>query len=153
MTSASFAGRLACEANNGPYIFAGTPTGVLLASFPRWQEVVEMDIDLGRRGDYSLALVFADAVGLRPKWEPTVKGLKMIESPLVREWKDAAEAEGRVANRVDWLVRVVKGRYKGAPAEVAEGIHICRDAEKLDRWLDVALAVDDLGEFRRQTGL
>ena len=108
-----------------------------------------MDTDLGHRGDYSLAGVFADAVGLRGKWEPAIKGLNMIESPLVREWKDAA----RVETKVDDVVRVVKARYKGAPDEVAAEIRRCKDLDTLDRWLDAAATVDDLGEFRRQTGL
>jgi hypothetical protein len=128
-----------------PLMQRGSEDGIM----SRWQEVVEMDTDLGRRGDYSLALVFADAVGLRPNWEPTVRGLKMIESPLVREWKD----EARVEAKVDAVVRVVRARYKGAPEELADGIRRCRDLATLDRWLDSALAVDDLGEFRRQTGL
>jgi L-fucose isomerase-like protein len=82
-----------------------------------------------------------------------LKGFNMIESLLVREWKAAAEAEGRLESRIDWLVRVVKGKYKVAAEEVSEGIRACRDPEKLDRWLDVALMVDTLEEFRRQTGL
>jgi hypothetical protein len=111
----------------------------------RWLEVVEMDTDLGRRGDSSLALVFADALKVRDKWEPTIKGLKMIESPLVREWK--AETAG------NYLARVVKARYKAAPEEVTAAIHRCLDLDKLDSWLDVALTVDTIEEFRQKTGL
>ena len=77
----------------------------------------------------------------------------MIESPLVREWKDEARAEGRVEAKVEAVVRLVKVRHKGAPDEVTEGIRGCRDLATLDRWLDSALGVDDLGEFRQRTGL
>ena len=73
----------------------------------------------------------------------------MIESTLVREWKDAAKIEGKIES----LVRVVQVRYKGAAPEVSEGIRACQDLGKLDRWLDVALMVDTLEEFRKQTGL
>ena len=111
----------------------------------RWLEVAGDDRDMGRRGDYSLALVFSEAVQLRDKWEAALKGFNMVESPLVREWK--AEA------KVDSLVRVVKGRYKTVAEEVTESIRGCRDLAKLDRWLDVVAMADTLEEFRRQTGL
>jgi hypothetical protein len=104
-------------------------------------------------GFSSPARVFADAVGCRDTWEIALKGFNMIESPLVREWKAAARSEGKIEGKVDALVRVVKGRDKEAPDEVCEGIRACRDPEKLDRWLDVALMVDTLEEFRKQTGL
>jgi hypothetical protein len=127
------------------------------AIIARWLEVAGSDPDAGRRGDYSLALVFSEAVRCREKWEIALKGFNMIESPLVREWKDAARMEGEIAGgiktKVDWLVRVVKGKYKGIVEQVSEGIRACRDPEMLDRWLDVALTVETPEEFRRQTGL
>ncbi len=128
-----------------PLMKRGSEDGIIT----RWLEVAGSDTDASQRGDYSLALVFSEAVRCRDKWETALKGFNMIESPLVREWKDAARIEGKV----DSLVRVVKGRYKGAPDEVTEGIRSCQDLEKLDRWLDVAAMVDTLEEFRQQTGL
>ena len=127
------------------------------AIIARWLEVAGSDPDAGRRGDYSLALVFSEAVRCRDKWEIALKGFNMIESPLVREWKDAAriegKIEGKIETKIDWLLRVVRGRYKGEAEPLSEGIRACRDPETLDRWLDVALAVEALAEFRKQTGL
>jgi hypothetical protein len=77
----------------------------------------------------------------------------MIESPLVREWKDAARNEGKIEGKVDAVVRVVNGKFRGAGPEVVEGIRACHNLETLDRWLDVALSVDTFDEFRQQTGL
>ena len=123
------------------------------AIIARWLEVAGSDPDAGRRGDYSLALVFSEAVRCREKWEIALKGFNMIESTLVREWKDAARNEGKIEGKVDALLRVVKGKYKGEAEQVSEGIRACRDPETLDGWLDVALMVDTLEEFRKQTGL
>ena len=114
-----------------------------------WLDVAGRDNDAGRRGDYSLALVFSEAVRCREKWETALKGFSMIESPLIREWKEAAKLESKIG----WLVRVVQGKYKSVVDEVNEGIRRCQDQEALDRWLDVALQADTLEEFRRQTGL
>ncbi len=118
-----------------------------------WLDVAGRDPDAGRWGDYSLALVFSEAVRCREKWQTALKGFTMIESPLVREWKAAAKIEGIIENKINWLVRVVLGKYKSGVDEVNEGIRRCQDQEKLDRWLDVALAAETLDEFRRQTGL
>ena len=102
-------------------------------------------------------MVFSEAVRCREKWEIALKGFNMIESTLVREWKDAARIEGKIEGKieteVEWLMRVVKGKYKGEAEQVSEGIRACRDPQTLDRWLDVALMVDTLEEFRKQTGL
>jgi hypothetical protein len=73
----------------------------------------------------------------------------MIESLLVQEWKAAAKNEGKI----EAVVRVVRGRYKGEAEQVMAGIRACKDADTLDRWLDVALAADTLDEFRKQTNL
>jgi hypothetical protein len=85
------------------------------------------------------------------------KGFNLIESPLVREWKEAARNEGKIEGEIEgkvaWLVRVVNGKFKAAATEVHAGIRACQDIETLDRWLDVALTVDTLEEFRTQTGL
>ena len=81
----------------------------------------------------------------------------MIESTLVREWKDAARNEGRIEGKIEGkiedLLRVLKVKYKVGVEQVSEGIRACRDPETLGRWLDVALTVDTPEEFRRQTGL
>jgi hypothetical protein len=132
-----------------PLMKRGSEDGIIA----RWLEIAGSDSDASRRGDYSLAQVFSDAVQCRDKWETALKGFNVIESPLVREWKDAARLEGRIEKMIDSLVRVVKAKYKGAAEEVSESIRACQDLEKLDRWLDVALMVDTLEEFRRQTGL
>ncbi len=127
------------------------------AMIARWLEVAGSDADAGRRGDYSLALVFSEAVRCRDKWETALKGFNMIESPLVREWKDAAKLEGilegKIEGKIEWLLRVVKGKFRDFTEEVGTGIRESQDLEKLDRWLDVALTVDTLEEFRKQTGL
>jgi hypothetical protein len=135
------------------------------AIIARWLAVAASDGDASRRGDYSLALVFSEAVKSRHKWEIALKGFNMIESPLVREWKDAARNEGRIEGKLegriegqivakaDSVVRVVNGKFKVVAPEVVTGIRACQDLEQLDRWLDVALTVETIDEFRKQTGL
>jgi hypothetical protein len=66
--------------------------------------------------------------------EAALNGFNMNESPLVREWKDAAKLEGKI----EWLLHVVKGKFRDSTEEVSTGIRECRDLEKLHRWLDVA---------------
>ncbi len=119
----------------------------------RWLEVAGGDADASRRADYSLAVVFAEAVGGRDKWATALKGFNMIESLLVQEWKAAARLEGEMRAKVDAVVRVVRGRYKGEGEQVTVAIRACRDADTLDRWLDIAATADTLAEFRTQTGL
>jgi hypothetical protein len=68
-----------------------------------------------------LAQVFPAAVGRRDTWETALKGFQMIESPLVREWKDAARRERQVEGKADALLRVVKGKYKGVAEQVTQG--------------------------------
>jgi len=151
------------------------------AIIARWLDIASRDPDAGRRGDYSLALVFSEAVRCREKWEIALKGFNMVESPLVREWKDAARTEGRmegkmegriegriegkvegrmegrmegkVEGKIDALLRVLKAKYKGGVEQISGGIRACRDPEMLDHWLDITLTVDTLEEFRKQTDL
>jgi hypothetical protein len=158
-------------------IVAGRVPGEVLALIPlmnrgsedaiiaRWLDVAGTDADAGRRGDYSLALVFSEAVRCRDKWEIALKGFNMIESPLVREWKAAARIEGKIEGKLEGkiegklegkaeaLMRVLSAKHKGEAEQVGDGIRACRDPEALDRWLDVALATETLAEFRQQTGL
>jgi hypothetical protein len=80
----------------------------------------------------------------------------MIESQLVREWKDTAKLEGRIEATVKFLLRQLSGKYKGVAEHFARKskiVAIWTSWSTGTHWYDVALIVDSLEEFRKQTGL
>lgn len=123
----------------------------------RWRALVAAETDLKRRGDYALALVFAERVGRDEDWRDAVEGFAMIESPLIAELLTEARNEAartaKTEGKTEALLRVLGKRYGEVPEELATSIRACRAGEQLDRWLDIALEAQALEEFRQQTGL
>ncbi len=109
--------------------------------------------DLRRRGDYSLALVFAERVDRLAAWKNALEGFSMIESPLIAELLADAKSKAKTEAKAESLLRVLRKRYRELPEDLATSVRVCIDGDQLDRWLDVALDAETLAQFRQQTGL
>jgi hypothetical protein len=112
----------------------------------RWLEIARQEPDLKRRGDYSLATLFAGAVGQQQTWKKRLEGLTMIESPVVAEWRQEGERKGRIES----LLRVLRRRFKAVPPDLETKIRACEELDQMDRWMDAAVDVTTLDEFRQQ---
>ncbi len=142
-------------------IAGGTAPRELLAFIPllqgaeqdgiiqRWRKIVDLETDLHRQGDYSLALVFAERVNRFDVWQNAMEGLSMIESPLIAQL--LAEADSKA--KAEMLLRAIQKRRWELPEEISVAIRACTDGEQLGRWFDVALDAQTLEQFRQQTGL
>jgi hypothetical protein len=118
-----------------------------------WCELVGAEKDLRRRGDYGLALVFAERAGCLDAWRDALKGFAMIESPLIAALLSQAEAKAKTEGKAEMLVDVIQQRYRQLPEEIARPIRACTDSAQLARWLSMVLEVETLAEFRQKTGL
>jgi hypothetical protein len=103
--------------------------------------------------DEVLALLFPERVGRYDAWHNAVKGLNMIESPLIAELLGQARVEGKVEGKAEGLLRVLQKRYRELPEEMTQSIRGGTSIAQLDHWLDIALEAESLEHFRRQTGL
>jgi hypothetical protein len=128
-----------------PLMHRGGEEGII----QRWSELVGAETDLRRRADYGLALVFAERVGRIDAWRNALKGLDMIESPLIAVLLSQAEAKAEARS----LLRVIEKRYRELPEEVAVPIRACTDSAQLERWLDLVAEIETLAEFRQKAGL
>ena len=59
----------------------------------RWLDVVGKEPSRERRGNLTLAVVFAERTGCTAAWKKALEGFDVIESTIVNEWK--AEAARR----------------------------------------------------------
>lgn len=112
------------------------------AIIERWLRIARAETDLRKRGYYGLAAVFAGAVGKKDLWKRRLEGLTMIDTPVVKEWKAGAQG--------DLLLRALRHRFKVVPDDLEAAIRACIDSDQIGRWMDVALDVDTLEEFRKQ---
>jgi hypothetical protein len=154
-------------------IAAGTAPRELLAFIPlmqrgdeegiirRWREIVGAETDLRKRGDYSLALIFAERVNRHAAWQTALEGFSMIESPIIAELLAQAEAKGeakgearaRVQTLAETLLQMLQKRFGELPAELQAAISGCEDRDRLRGSLDTILEAQTLAQFRQQTGL
>ena len=146
----------------------------------RWRECVAAEPDPRRRGDFSLALVFAERVDRRAAWQNAVEGFSMIESPVIAELLAAAEekaiarglergiaqglaqgvaqgmaqgvAQGKAEGKAETLLRVLAKRFGAVPADVTAAVGRA-GADQLGGWLDDALDATSMAHFRERTGL
>ena len=119
------------------------------AIIDRWLEIARHEPNLKKRGDYSLAEVFAGAVGQRPRWTTRLEGLTMIDSPVVAEWKAAAALKAQI----EMLLRVLRRRFKSIAADLESKIRACEDSDQIGRWMDAAVDATTLDEFRQQANV
>jgi hypothetical protein len=112
----------------------------------RWKEVASAEPLAHRRGDYgALALVFAGAAGCNEAWKLALKEWNMIESEVVKEWKDQALREGRVADLID----ILRDKFGNLPTEIPSHLQKIDDFNVLHQLLLKAVHASDLDEFRR----
>jgi hypothetical protein len=76
----------------------------------------------------------------------------MIESPLIKEITERAEARGqaRGATRAkqDSILRILNARFKTVPEDVSQRLLAITDLDRLDLLFDRALQCADLESFR-----
>jgi hypothetical protein len=127
------------------------------AIIQRWRPLANADTDPHRRSGYVLTGLFAERVGRFGAWQNALKGLNMIESPMIAklltETATKAKSEGKAEGKVDALLRVFRKRSWLLPEELIAAIRACADGDQLDNWLDAALDADTLEAFRQRTGL
>ena len=126
--------------------------GVTLHYIEGWHAIVSAVTDPVTRGDCALAVVFANAVGTRPKWEKLVEKLTFIEAPIVTEWKQQSEDKGVLKGKIESL-GVLLSRYGEVPAELLEKIQASKNPAELDAWILKAAKAKTLASFRKQTKL
>lgn len=120
----------------------------------RWKELASADdVESQRRSDYGgLALVFAELAGVDNIWKQSLEGWNVVESQQVLEWQEQASAkthlETRIATRKSDLLQVIRNRFGGSPEDIELLISEQDSFEELGRWLDAALNVNSVDEFR-----
>jgi hypothetical protein len=100
-----------------------------------------------------LALVLAEAAGCAPAWRQALKGWNMIESKVVREWQDEAEAKGTVKGRVQTLLKQLEEKFGPLPAELTSAMRAQTDLAVLKRWGTLVLRAATLDQFRQDAQL
>jgi hypothetical protein len=100
-----------------------------------------------------LALVFAERVDRLDAWRDALKGLAMIESPLIAGLLADASTKAEAKGRTEMLLLAIRQRYQQLPEEIAVPVRACTDSDQLERWLKVALEVETLEQFRQRAGL
>ena len=79
----------------------------------------------------------------------------MIESPLIKELTDEAEAKGRAEGRQEDILDILEGRFGAVPEDLAEAVRALDDEKRLREAITVAVQCQDLEAFRvhlRTTG-
>ena len=115
----------------------------------RWLEVVGREPDRRRRGGLKLAVVFAGLTGCKQEWKKALEGFDVNESTIVNEWK----AEARREEKTEITLRLIRKLHGPVPDDLSRSIRACKDAGKLDAWLDATVTATSLDDFRRLAGL
>ncbi len=127
------------------------------AILQRWLEVAGKVEDLQRRGDFGLAVLFANAVGRKDQWEKALEGLKMKDVSIVLEWKAKARSEGKLegilVGQVQALLLLLRLRFSTIPEDLTHSIQSFPTTERLEQWMAAAALADSLQKFRQDTGL
>jgi hypothetical protein len=119
----------------------------------RWLEIAGQETDPEIRGDLTLAVVFANAVGCQEQWRKALEGFAVMESSVVNEWKAEARREGERKAMVEAVIQVLETRRGSVPEEVKAAIRKSKDAAELERWLRLAVLAESLEQFRTEAGL
>jgi hypothetical protein len=128
-----------------PLMQRGDDPGII----QRWREIVAKEADPKRRGDYGLAVLFANAVGRGELWEKALEGLTMPDVPIVAEWK----ARARLEAKAEYVLFVLQQRFTAVPEDLARAIQASPTIDKLDRWMAAAVHAGSLEQFRQDAGL
>lgn len=144
-----------------PLMHGGGEAGTIA----EWERLAARDPDGTRRADYAgLALVFAELTKCHPAWQQALEGWNVEISQQVLEWQAQAEKRGRAAGKVEGraqglaegkaeaVLRVLKRRFQNVPADVERAVRQNQNLAQLDQWLDAALEVDSLADFRKRLG-
>jgi hypothetical protein len=129
--------------------------GAEAAIIQQWLELAGREQESKRRSDYGgLALVFAEAADRRSVWEKAPEGWNVTDSQVVLEWMARGRVEGLLQGQANSLLQVLARRFPpGAPAQMESTIRATADVQRLQAWLDAALAADSLEAFRQAAGI
>jgi hypothetical protein len=139
-----------------PLLHRGEEAGIIEA----WGWLAGAEADPRRRPDFALAGLFAERAGRLEAWREALGGFSVLESPMIAELLADAEAKGKAKGKAEGkaetLLRVLRKRCREAPElpeDLAAAVRACTDGGQLERWLDVALEVETLAQFRQQAGV
>jgi hypothetical protein len=77
------------------------------------------------------------------------EGFNVRQLEIVREWRDEGRAEGRLEEKRNDLLTVLRKRFPPeVPSDVTQSIQQTTDLDTLSRWFDAALDVPSLDGFR-----
>jgi hypothetical protein len=137
-----------------PLMRGGGEPGIIEA----WVRLASAESDSRRRSEHgALALVFAEAAGVRPVWKEALKDWNMVESQQVLEWQAEARAEGEARGRLRAtgaaLIRFLEARFHTIPQELIDRIRAMSDVERLAGLVSLAGEAPSLDQFRADAGL
>ena len=67
--------------------------------------------------------------------------------PYISQLRAQGQAQGRLENARDYILQILEQRGIAVPDEVRDAINACDDKEVLDRWLRLAITVNDSSEL------
>lgn len=67
--------------------------------------------------------------------------------PYISQLRAQGQAQGRLENARDYILQILEQRDIAVPVEVRDAINACDDKKVLDRWLRLAITVNDSSEL------
>jgi hypothetical protein len=131
----------------------------------QWKKLALLLTDADVRRVLPLVLLFAEAAGRVELWREALEGLDMIESQIVKEWTALArqegikegikegKKEGLREGKVDTLLRILRRKPGGTPADLEQAICAVEDLDRLDSFIETVLSTATVEDFRRTVGL
>ncbi len=115
----------------------------------RWRARVDaLPDERTRRDIVGIALVFAALANRGQVWRRTMAGYTKTESPVVNEWLEETVVETTLATLQRSVKIVLQTRFKAIPDDILETIGSQPSPELLEDWMQQAVSVDSINEFR-----
>jgi hypothetical protein len=111
----------------------------------RWLQLAGQETDQQRRGDLSMAKVFAELVNRQDVWRKALEGWNMKESAIIKEIVNETKAE--------MVLHALEKRLKSVPEDLRSAILAVQDSQRLDELHDLALESRSLHRFRQEANL
>jgi hypothetical protein len=98
--------------------------------------------------DYAnLARVFAERAGGLDIWGKALEGWEMWKSTVIQSWCDDGRNEGRVMERREMLLKMVRLKYPTLSGELLARIEKSVDPERLEAWCIAFATATDQATF------
>jgi hypothetical protein len=115
-----------------------------------WMRMASAEPNARRRSEYgALAVIFAEAAGIRALWKDALKDWNMVESQQVLEWQE----EARVDTQVVTIVAILEDKFQAVPADLTKALRAIADSKRLHRLALLAAKAPSLDQFRADAGL